>query len=75
MHSIDQTQTFLNAAFGHRRLDFARDIDDRVAVLRVHPEVFGVGFHVPTSYNCTWNLSKCNVWCMRGFICDIIVAD
>ena len=49
MHGVDKTEPFFHAALLHRRLNLAGDIYEVIALLRVHPEVFGVGFHVVDS--------------------------
>ena len=45
MHRVDETETFFNLAFIDGFIDLRRNVHDRVSVLRVHPEIFGVGFH------------------------------
>jgi len=46
MHSVDQSQSFFHAAFPDGILDGISDIDDRVSVLRVHPEILGMRLHL-----------------------------
>ena len=45
VHRIHEAQTFFYAALLDRGGDIGRDIDYRVPILRIHPEIFGVGFH------------------------------
>ena len=45
MHGIYETESLFYLALLDGTLDLARNIHDRVTVLRVHPEIFGVGSH------------------------------
>ena len=51
VHGVDKAQALFHAALLHRRLDLAGDIDEVIALLRVHPEVFGVEFHGTSPIN------------------------
>ena len=45
MHRVDKTQTLFYLALLDSILNLRRNVDDVIAVLRVEPEIMGVGFH------------------------------